>query len=215
MKLMNSSLLTAFSGVIAMPFSHLVKNLPGDIAHIAVDKAEGHYLALKRDGTISYSSPMISNIVLLASAPNFRLAKPNPVIPGWNTIVGYVNNQWGGGSRNIDTSPAAVCITDDVVELSYPGNPVCQTYATSTEGSLVDTDGQVQIAVQQGFNSDTWYTFSSASTVGVSGTLSVEIGIPEIAGVTAELSASTDITDESSFITLAPAYRTEQLRCFL
>ncbi|PBK68472.1 hypothetical protein ARMSODRAFT_1040047 [Armillaria solidipes] len=150
----------------------------------------------------------------------------------------YANNQWGGGSRNVDTSPAAVrsglcdrthnltfrsyinspaqvCITDDVVELSYPGNPVCQTHATSTEGSLVDTDGQVQIAVQQGFNSDTWYTFSSALTVGVSGTLSVEIGIPEIAGVTAELSASTDITDESSFITLAPAYRTEQLRCFL
>ncbi len=35
-----------------MPFSNLVKTLPRDIAHIAVDKAEGHYLAFKRDGSL-------------------------------------------------------------------------------------------------------------------------------------------------------------------
>ncbi|KAK0430470.1 hypothetical protein EV421DRAFT_1744051 [Armillaria borealis] len=185
------TLLAAFSGVITMPFSHLLKTLPRDIAHIAVAKAE---------------DAQSNNLGHRAASQCAQLSRGEAKsLPGWNTIVGYANNQWGGGSRNIDTSPAAVtsgcpvqvCITDDVVELSYPGNPVCQTHATSTEGSLVDTDGHVQIALQQGSNTDTSYTFS------------------KIADVTAELSVSTDITDESSFIILAPTYRTDQLRCFL
>ncbi|KAK0229602.1 hypothetical protein EDD85DRAFT_957380 [Armillaria nabsnona] len=156
---------------------------------------------------------MISNIVLLASAPNFCLTKPFLTIATVTRVV-VLRKIYTNPAAYVD-SPVQVCIIDNVVELSYSGNPVRQTHATSTEVSLVDTDGQVQIAVQQGLNSDTSYTFSSASTIGVSSALSVEIGIPEIAHVTAELSVSTDITDESLFITLAPAYRTDQLRCFL
>ncbi|PBK85605.1 hypothetical protein ARMGADRAFT_547448 [Armillaria gallica] len=192
-----------------MPFSHLVKTLPRDIAHIAVDRAEGHYLAFKRDGTLFGRYPIgaqSNNLGRRAASQCAQLSLDEAKsLPGWNAILDYANSQWGGGSRNIYTNPAAyvdspaqVCITDDVVELSYSGNPVCETHTTSTEGSLIGTDGQVQIAVQQGFNTDTSYTVSSASTIGVSSTLSVQIGIPEIADVTAELSVSTGVTDESS-----------------
>ncbi|KAK0433152.1 hypothetical protein EV421DRAFT_1442929 [Armillaria borealis] len=203
------TLLTAFSGAIAMPFSHVVKILPEDIAHIAVDKADGHYLAFKRDGTLFGRYPIdaqSNNLGRRAASQCAPLSLDEAkTLPGWNAILDYANTQWGTGSRNIYTNPAAyvdspaqVCITDDVVELSYSGNPVCETHNTSTAGSLVGTDGQVQIAVQQGFNTDTSYTVSSASTIGVSSTLSAQIGIPEIADVTAELSVSTDVTDESS-----------------
>ncbi|KAK0434201.1 hypothetical protein EV421DRAFT_1909514 [Armillaria borealis] len=154
MKLMNSSLLTAFSGVIAMPFSHLVKALPGNITHIAVNKAEGHYLAFKRDGTISYSSPMISNIVLLASAPNFRLTKPNPTMATVSSVVVLRTN-----SAAVD-SPAQVCITDNAksrLQCNKTSIPTLRTLSAAY-----------------------------ASTIGVSSTLSVDIGIPEIADVTVE-----------------------------
>ncbi|PBK81569.1 hypothetical protein ARMGADRAFT_1091176 [Armillaria gallica] len=203
------TLSVAFSGVIAMPFSHLVKTLPRDIAHIAVDKAEGHYLAFKRDGSLFGRYPIdaqSSNLGHRAASKCAQLSLDEAkTLPGWNAILDYANSQWGSGSRNIYTNPAAyvdspaqACITDDVVELSYSGNPVCETTPVAAQGGLVGTNGTITIGVQQGFNTGTSYTVSSASTIGVTSTLSVTIGIPEIADVTGELSVSTEVTDESS-----------------
>lgn len=56
--------------------------------------------------------------------------------------------------------PAQVCVTDEVVELSFDEDPVCQTHSTETDGSLVGTSGTVAIEVDQGFNTDTSYTVS-------------------------------------------------------
>lgn len=116
--------------------------------------------------------------------------------------------------RNIYTNPAAyvdslvqVCITDNVVELSYSGNPVRQTHGVALLIQMAKSRLRCNKASIPTLR--TLSTTPGASTIGVSITLSVEIGIPEIADVTAELSVLTDITDESSFITLAPAYRTD------
>ncbi|KAK0483021.1 hypothetical protein EDD18DRAFT_1362280 [Armillaria luteobubalina] len=186
--------LTALSGVTALPFSQLVRSLPRDIAHIAVDETKGHYPRLQAGVERRDASQCAQLSVVEAQT-----------IPGWDSIVQYANSNWGSGSRNIVTNPtdyvdrpAQVCITDDVVQLSYSGDPVCQTHTTTSKGSLVGTEGEVDIEVDQGFNSDSSYTVSSASTLGVSNTLSVKIGVPEVAEVTEAFTVSASVTDTTS-----------------
>ncbi|KAK0216347.1 hypothetical protein IW262DRAFT_212939 [Armillaria fumosa] len=201
--------LTALSGVTALPFSQLVRSLPRDIAHIAVDEAKGHYLAFKRDGSLYGRYPVDAETSGIERRDASQCAQLSvaeaQTIPGWNAIVQYANSNWGSGSRNIVTNPtdyvdrpAQVCITDDVVQLSYSGDPVCQTHTTTSQGSLVGTEGEVDIEVDQGFNSDSSYTVSSASTLGVSNTLSVKIGVPEVAEVTEAFTVSASVTDTTS-----------------
>ncbi|PBK88212.1 hypothetical protein ARMGADRAFT_1084859 [Armillaria gallica] len=92
--------------------------------------------------------------------------------------------------RNIYTSPAAyvdslvqVCITDNVVELSYSVNPVRQTHGVALLIQMAKSRLRCNKA-----SIPTLHTLSTpgASTIGVSITLRVEIGIPESADVTAE-----------------------------
>ncbi|KAK0200686.1 hypothetical protein DFS33DRAFT_1266233 [Desarmillaria ectypa] len=200
-------LLTALSGVTALPFSELVRSLPRDITHIAVDEEKGHYLAFKRDGSLYGRYPVESNHVERRAASQCAQLSVDEAktLSGWDAIVQYANNNWGDGSRNIVTNPedyvdrpAQVCITDDVVQLSFSGNPVCQTHTASSDGSLIGTKGEVDIEVDQGFNTDTSYTISTASTIGVSDTLTVKIGVPEVAEVTEALTVSTSVTDTTS-----------------
>ncbi|KAK0189359.1 hypothetical protein F5146DRAFT_1138756 [Armillaria mellea] len=201
--------LTALSGVTALPFSQLVRSLPRDITHIAVDEARGHYLAFKRDGSLYGRYPVDAESGDVERRDASQCAQLSvaeaQTIPGWNAIVQYANSNWGSGSRNIVTNPtdyvdrpAQVCITDDVVQLSYSGDPVCQTHTTTSQGSLVGTTGEVDIEVDQGFTSDSSYTVSSASTLGVSNTLSVKIGVPEVAEVTEAFTVSAEVTDTTS-----------------
>ncbi|KAG7441272.1 uncharacterized protein BT62DRAFT_974993 [Guyanagaster necrorhizus] len=200
---------TVLSGVTALPFSELVRSLPRNVSHIAVDEAKGHYLAFKRDGSLYGRYPVnadSNNFERRAASQCAQLSVAEAqTLSGWDAIVQYANDNWGDGSRNIVTNPsdyvsqpAQVCITDDVVQLSFSGNPVCQTQTTSTGGTLVGTSGQVQIAVSQGFTSDSSYTISSASTIGTSTTLSVQVGIPEVADVNAAFTVSADVTDTTS-----------------
>ncbi|KAG7441251.1 uncharacterized protein BT62DRAFT_923471 [Guyanagaster necrorhizus] len=203
------TLLTALSGVAAVPFSQLFRTLPKDISHVAVDEAHGHYLAFKRDGSLYGRYPVDAQSNGLERRAASQCAQLSvdeaKTLPGWDAIVQYANNNWGDGSRTIVTnpsdyvdSPAQVCITDDVVELSFSGDPVCQTHTTSSEGSLVGTSGEVDIEVDQGFNTDTSYTLTTASTIGVSDTLTVKVGVPEVAEVTDALTISTEVTDTTS-----------------
>ncbi|PBK85614.1 hypothetical protein ARMGADRAFT_1169383 [Armillaria gallica] len=194
--------LAALSGVTALPFSQLIRSLPRDITHIAVDDAKGHYLAFKRD--VDAES---SNVERRADASQCAQLSVDQAqtIPGWNAIVQYANSNWGSGSRNIVMNPidyadqpAQVCITSDVVQLSYSGDPVCQSHTISSQGSLVGTEGEVDIEVDQGFDTDTAYTISSVSTIGFSNTLEVKVGIPEIDNVTDALTISAEVTDTTS-----------------
>ncbi|KAK0445592.1 uncharacterized protein EV420DRAFT_1484239 [Desarmillaria tabescens] len=190
------TLLTALSGVTALPFSDLVRSLPRDITHIAVDEG-------KRYPVDDASS---SSVERRAASQCAQLSVDEAkTLSGWDAIVQYANDNWGSGSRNIVTnpsdyvdSPAQVCITDDVVQLSFSGDPVCQTHTASSQGTLVGTEGEVDIEVDQGFNTDTSYTMSTASTIGVSDTLTVKIGVPEVAEVTEALTISASVTDTTS-----------------
>ncbi|KAK0237303.1 hypothetical protein EDD85DRAFT_837155 [Armillaria nabsnona] len=203
------TLLTALSGVTALPFSDLVGILPRDITHIAVDEARGHYLAFKRDGSLYGRYPVdaeSNGLERRAASQCGQLSIDEAkTLPGWDAIEQYANDNWGDGSRDIVTnptdyvdSPASVCITDEVVELTFSGDPVCQTHTTSTAGQLVGTEGEVDIEVDQGFNTDTSYTVTTASTIGVSDTLTVKVGVPEVAEVTEALTISAEVTDTTS-----------------
>ncbi|KAK0222689.1 hypothetical protein EDD85DRAFT_914401 [Armillaria nabsnona] len=203
------AILTALSGVAAVPFSELVGILPKDIAHIAVDEASSHYLAFKRNGTLygRYPIDAESNGLERRAASQCGLLSVDEAktLRGWNAIVQYANDNWGDSSRKIVTnpsdyvdSPAQVCITDEIVELSFSGDPVCQTHNSSIGGSLVGTDGEVTLEADQGFTTSTSYTVTSASTIGFSDTLSVKVGVPEVAEMTEALTISTEVTDTTS-----------------
>ncbi|KAK0445677.1 uncharacterized protein EV420DRAFT_1648391 [Desarmillaria tabescens] len=204
------TLLTALSGITALPFSELVGILPRDIAHITVDEACRHYLAFKRDGSLYGRYPLSTEsdgIEHCATSQCRQLSVDEAqTLKGWDAIVQYANNNWGNGSHDIVTnpsnmrsiyvdSPAQVCITDEVVELSFSGDPVCQMHNSSTASSLIGTYGEVDIKVDQGFTTDALYTITAASTIGDSNTLTAKIGIPEVAEVTDALTISTKVMD--------------------
>ncbi|KAK0476977.1 hypothetical protein IW261DRAFT_1487943 [Armillaria novae-zelandiae] len=169
--------LTALSGVTALPF-------------IAVDEARDTYLAFKRDGSLYGRYPVDAETSIVERSGASQCAQLSVAEAQTSNVVPSLYN-------TVD-SPAQVCITDDVVQLSYSGDPVCQTHTTTSQGSLVGTEGEVDIEVDQGFNSDSSYTVSSASTLGVSNTLSVKIGVPEVAEVTEAFTVSASVTDTTS-----------------
>ncbi|KAE9386396.1 hypothetical protein BT96DRAFT_949152 [Gymnopus androsaceus JB14] len=112
-------------------------------------------------------------------------------LPGWDTITNYADSNWGTGSRSIATnpsdysgSPAEVCITSSTVEVSFSGG----SYLPG--GELVGTNGSVAIAVAQGFTSTSH--IHPAASIGVSDTLEVKIGFPDVADVSESVTVSTD-----------------------
>ncbi|KIY61509.1 hypothetical protein CYLTODRAFT_405513 [Cylindrobasidium torrendii FP15055 ss-10] len=193
----------------AMPFSQLTKFLPSDVAHVGLDEDRREFVAYRRDGSLYGRFPV-------DDSANNSFTKRDPTcgdlsveqaegMPGWGAITKYADDKWGTRSRNIVTNPdgylnrpAQVCVTDEVIELSFSADPVCQTHTTTTQGELVGTSGTVAIGVEQGFNTDTSYTVTQASTLGMDTTLEISVGIPEVADVTASMTISTSVTNELS-----------------
>ncbi|KIY69569.1 hypothetical protein CYLTODRAFT_420637 [Cylindrobasidium torrendii FP15055 ss-10] len=193
----------------AMPFSQLTKLLPRDVVHIGLDEHTREFVAYKRDGELYGRYPVDadfnSHMVKRDATCGDLSVEQAQKLPGWESLEQYADDNWGTGSRNVETNPAdylsqpaQVCVTDEVVELSFEGDPTCQSHRTSTEGSLTGTDGKVAIEVDQGFNTDTSYTVSQASTLGIDSKLEVKVGIPEVADVTSSITVSTSVTNTLS-----------------
>ncbi|KIY73116.1 hypothetical protein CYLTODRAFT_449321 [Cylindrobasidium torrendii FP15055 ss-10] len=202
------SLLFIAAVASALPFDQLTKILPRDVAHIGLDEDAGEYVAYNINGEVTGRYPVttsVQSITKRAATCGDLSADEAQKMPGWATLNNYANDNWGTGSRNIVTnpteyldSPAQVCVSDEVVELDFSGDPVCQTHTTSTEGKLVGTSGTVAIGVTQGFTTSTSYTVSQASTLGLSTTLSVAVKIPAVADVTGSYTISTSVTNTLS-----------------
>ncbi|KAE9396736.1 hypothetical protein BT96DRAFT_921904 [Gymnopus androsaceus JB14] len=201
--------------VSAMPFAELTATLPRDITHIALDERTNEYIAFKRDGSLygRYLADMegynTQRRDTSSTCGNLTVTEAES-LPGWDTITNYADSNWGTGSRSIATnpsdysgSPAEVCITSSTVEVSFSGDPTCQTNNVTTGGELVGTNGSVAIAVAQGFTSTSTFTVSTAASIGVSDTLEVKIGFPDVADVSESVTVSTDVTNTqtSSFET--------------
>ncbi|KAK0237295.1 hypothetical protein EDD85DRAFT_606007 [Armillaria nabsnona] len=152
-------------------------------------------------GTRSMLSPASSVEPTPDNVHSCLSTKPEPFLDGM--LLCYTPTLNGDlvpatSLRTLPIMPAQVCITSDVVQLSYSGDPVCQSHTISPQGSLVGTEGEVDIEVDQSFDTDTSYTVSSASTIGFSNTLEVKGGIPEIDNVTDALTISAEVTDTTS-----------------
>ncbi|GAV99657.1 hypothetical protein LENED_001131 [Lentinula edodes] len=146
-------------------------------------------------------------------------------LPGWSKIEDYADTNWGKGSRNIVTNPADVCVnsnessslcafhtiycywypaspafvcTNGPVDITFSGQPTCQTHNTTLGGELTGTDGSVSISVSQGFNTSSSFTISTTSSIGVSSTLGVDLSLPEGPGISASVTMSTEVTNSQT-----------------
>ncbi|THU93462.1 hypothetical protein K435DRAFT_903581 [Dendrothele bispora CBS 962.96] len=198
-----------FHVVSAIPFPQLANELPSSVTHIAFNEDTGHYIAFNKDGSL-YGRYVAEKRSMVNLDRRDSTCAPLSVeeaetLPGWKNIVQYANNNWGDGSRNIVTNPteyvdygALVCIQTETVELSFTGEPTCQTNNITTGGLLVGTSGSVSLGVDQGFAAATTLTTTQASTIGVDTSLSVKVGIPEVADVTQTVTMSTSLTNTNS-----------------
>ncbi|THU84596.1 hypothetical protein K435DRAFT_687187, partial [Dendrothele bispora CBS 962.96] len=201
----------------AIPFPQLANELPSSVTHIAFDEDTGHYIAFNKDGSL-YGRYVAEKRSMVNLDRRDSTCAPLSVgeaeaLPGWKNVVQYANDNWGDGSRNIVTNPteyvdygALVCVQTETVELSFTGEPTCQTNNITTGGLLVGTSGSVSLGVDQGFAAATTLTttrvFSLPSTIGVDTSLSVKVGIPEVADVTQTVTMSTSLTNDVVGVTI-------------
>ncbi|KAJ8083051.1 hypothetical protein PM082_008914 [Marasmius tenuissimus] len=198
--------------VSAIPFSELARGLPSDITHVAIDEDTSHYLAFKRDGTLHSRYPIEMNTGMNISAIGVRAAPTCSglsiddvkKLAGWPAIEKHANDKWGKGSRRVLTNPeeypdraALLCVTDEVIQVKSTGHD-CQTRQTTSNGAIVGTTGKVTVSVEQGFSSESSYTVTKATSLGVSNTVSVQLGLPEIAEVSASFTVSAEVTNTNS-----------------
>ncbi|KIK70237.1 hypothetical protein GYMLUDRAFT_34726 [Collybiopsis luxurians FD-317 M1] len=202
--------LLLFLSVSAAPFTK-PRSLPRGVRHIALDEDTNEFVAFRRDGTFygRYPADMESLSFVhkrdtASSCTNLTAAEAQQ-LPGWSKINNYANDNWGKGSRNIVTnpdqypdSPALVCITNETVDVSFSGSPICQSNNVTVNGEVEGTNGSMKVEVAQGTSTSSSFTISTSSTIGVSSTLSVEIGIPDLGGVSDATTISTEVTNSQT-----------------
>ncbi|KAK0466966.1 uncharacterized protein EV420DRAFT_657537 [Desarmillaria tabescens] len=183
-----------------------------DIAHIAYDEDNGQFMAFKCDGSLYgryiTRGPLLSGRSA-GQCVNLTVDEAKS-LPGWGTIEKYANDNWGDGSRNIVTnptdypgSPAQVCVSGDPVKVELDGDPQCQDRKVDNVSGTAGTNGSVTLQIQQGSNMTSEYTVTTVSTLGISNTFSVSLGIPLLddvaeASVGDETTVSSEVTNEQT-----------------
>lgn len=93
----------------AMPFNELTKLLPRDVAHIGLDERNGEYVAFRRGGEIYGRFPVSTQKVTKRDSTCGDLsADQAQKMPGWDILNQYADDNWGTGSRNVETNPEDV-----------------------------------------------------------------------------------------------------------
>ncbi|KAJ3970056.1 hypothetical protein EV361DRAFT_311599 [Lentinula raphanica] len=208
-----TTLLTLFVATVsAAPIARdfpATQPLPRNAVHIALDERTGDYVAFKRDWTYlgRYPAHIEGRNLERRGAPtcaNLTVDEAK-TLPGWSKIEDYADTNWGKGSRNIVTnpddypdSPALVCTSNTPVNVSFSGQPMCQTNNVTVTGNLEGTDGSVSVSVSQGFNASSSFTLQTTSSIGVSSTLGVSIGLPDVGSIGASVTMSTEVTNSQT-----------------
>lgn len=93
----------------SMPFDELTKLLPRDVAHIGLDERNGQYVAFRRGGEIYGRFPASAQKVTKRDSTCGDLpADQAQKLPGWDILNQYADENWGTGSRNVETNPEDV-----------------------------------------------------------------------------------------------------------
>uniref|UniRef100_D8Q4K2 Uncharacterized protein n=1 Tax=Schizophyllum commune (strain H4-8 / FGSC 9210) TaxID=578458 RepID=D8Q4K2_SCHCM len=123
-------------------------------------------------------------------------------VPGWGKLKDTANSMWGDYQREIKTNnpdfpdkPAAVCITNNDVDITINGDPQCTTQSQSIGGSVDGTNGTVMLQQTEG----TVYTLETTTTTQASVALGISASatfkIPEVAEDTFSTSLTTTVTN--------------------
>ncbi|KAF9043865.1 hypothetical protein BDZ89DRAFT_1128184 [Hymenopellis radicata] len=125
-------------------------------------------------------------------------------LPAWTAMAQYIRTTWGGGSYNLWTAwdgatEAWMCVGDDVVDLQATGSPGCTINTVSTGGILVGTNGSVTIGVTSGYISSSDYTVTKSSTIGISYTATLTVGVPDLISGSGSWTASAQFTNQDQY----------------
>ncbi|KAL1707936.1 hypothetical protein EV121DRAFT_277553 [Schizophyllum commune] len=123
-------------------------------------------------------------------------------LPGWDKLKSQADDFWGGYEREIKTNnpdfpdkPAAVCITNNDVDITINGDPQCTTQSQSIGGSVDGTNGTVMLQQTEG----TVYTLETTTTTEASVALEISASatfkIPPVAEDTFSTSLTTTVTN--------------------
>jgi hypothetical protein len=125
-------------------------------------------------------------------------------LPGWSQIVKYAQDTYGSGSLNYvinpkeyPDSPATIC-SDSSAPVTIQGSPACSETTSDIQGGVAGTSGTVVLTQQQGYTSTGTWSVTQESSLAVGATLSVSVGIPEVAGVSASVTTTATFTNSLS-----------------
>lgn len=127
---------------------------------------------------------------------------------GWSQISQYASDNWGGDWDSVNTNPsdypdsgAQLCVTGDTSIVTIDATPTCSNQTQTSGGTLVGSGGTVTLSANQGTQESTTVTVTSQSALSVGETVSVKIGFPDIAEVTASETVSLTLTNTLSTAT--------------
>ncbi|KAJ7789993.1 hypothetical protein B0H13DRAFT_2394701 [Mycena leptocephala] len=128
-------------------------------------------------------------------------------LPAWGAMQTDARNNWGSGSYHLyfgddgnhgGKTVAWMCIGDDIVTVEATGDARCNTNTLQTSGTLVGTSGSVSITVTSGFTSGSTCTVTKQSTLGISYTATIIVGLPDVLGGSGSWTASAEFTNSVS-----------------
>ncbi|KAL1658273.1 hypothetical protein GGF50DRAFT_108730 [Schizophyllum commune] len=144
-------------------------HVPRDATKLAADPETGTiYLFNSRDEPIgSMDGDAAEVLTRRAGGCSDISADEVQKLPGWDKLKNQADDFWGGYEREIKTNnpdfpdkPAAVCITNNDVDITINGDPQCTTQSQSIGGSVDGTNGTVMLQQIEG----TVYTLETTTT---------------------------------------------------
>ncbi|KAJ7850207.1 hypothetical protein B0H13DRAFT_2401431 [Mycena leptocephala] len=128
-------------------------------------------------------------------------------LPAWGAMETDARNNWGSDSYNLyfgdagnkgGNTVAWMCVGDDIVTLESTGDARCNTNTLHTGGTLVGTSGSVSVTVTSSFTSGSTCTVTKESTLGISYTATITVGIPDVIGGSGSWTASASFTNSEA-----------------
>ncbi|KZV81183.1 hypothetical protein EXIGLDRAFT_731609, partial [Exidia glandulosa HHB12029] len=183
--------------------------IPANAAHLAHDTERDVLIAYDLAGHILGELP--------ASAGGPALDKRDPGtcanisgddvqrLPGWNMLSDYAKDNWGDNWDTVDANPsdypdrgAQLCVSGDIAQVTFDGEPTCNTQSQTSGGSIVGADGTVALSATQGTTTTTTVTVTKASSIAVGVSVAATVSFPEIVDVTSTVTSTVTFTNELS-----------------
>ncbi|KAL1748122.1 hypothetical protein HDZ31DRAFT_60656 [Schizophyllum fasciatum] len=122
-------------------------------------------------------------------------------LPGWEKLKSKAQANWGSGSWHIVTNdkdypnqPASVC-AQDAGNIAVKGDPSCTVSTQTLDTTVIGTNGTATVSQVTGTSYSSSQTVTQSSSLSVGHTVSVSVGIPEVADVSASTSLTTSFTN--------------------